>query len=55
MFGVRGDSLGASLSPMVAQQLKNGRVLDVPDTGHFLPMEKPEVAADQAIEFLKLE
>jgi len=40
---------------MVAQELKNGRVIDVPDAGHFLPMERPDFAADQAIEFLKLE
>ena len=53
LFGARGDSLGASLSGKVAEQLKNGRVIDVADTGHFLPMEKPEYAADQAIEFLK--
>ncbi len=52
MFGARGDSLGASLSGKVAQQLKHGRVIDVPDTGHFMPMEKPEYAAEQAREFL---
>jgi pimeloyl-ACP methyl ester carboxylesterase len=53
LFGARGDSLGASLSGKVARQLKNGRVIDVADTGHFLPMEKPDFAADQAIKFLK--
>ncbi len=53
IFGQRGDSLGASLSGKVAQQLKNGRVIDVADTGHFLPMEKPDYVADQAINFLK--
>jgi pimeloyl-ACP methyl ester carboxylesterase len=52
MFGARGDSLGASLSGKVAEQLKNGRVIDVVDTGHFMPMEKPEYASDQACEFL---
>jgi pimeloyl-ACP methyl ester carboxylesterase len=52
MFGARGDSLGASLSGKVAEQLKNGRVIDVADTGHFMPMEKPEYASDQACEFL---
>ena len=55
LFGARGDSLGASLSGKVARQLKHGRVIDVADTGHFLPMEKPDYAADQAIEFLKSE
>ena len=54
MFGARGDSLGASLSGKVAQRLKHGRVIDVEDTGHFMPMEKPEYAAEQAIEFLTL-
>src|SRR5271170_7976914 len=53
MFGARGDSLGASLSGKVAKQLKNGRVIDVADTGHFLPMENPDYVAEQAIEFLK--
>ena len=51
MFGARGDSLGASLSGKVAKELKSGRLIDVPDTGHFLPMEKPDYVADQAIEF----
>jgi pimeloyl-ACP methyl ester carboxylesterase len=53
MFGTRGDSLGASLSGKVREQLKNGWVIDVPDTGHFLPMEKPEYVVQQAIEFFK--
>jgi pimeloyl-ACP methyl ester carboxylesterase len=53
MFGARGDSLGAALSGKVAEQIKHGRVIDVADTGHFMPMEKPEFAAEQAIEFLK--
>jgi pimeloyl-ACP methyl ester carboxylesterase len=55
MFGTRGDSLGATLSPRIARELKNGRVIDVPDTGHFMPMEKPEYVAAQAIEFLSAE
>jgi pimeloyl-ACP methyl ester carboxylesterase len=55
LFGARGDSLGASLSGNVAKQLKNGRVIDVEDAGHFLPMEKPDYAADRAVEFLKSE
>jgi pimeloyl-ACP methyl ester carboxylesterase len=54
MFGARGDSLGASLSGKVARQIKNGRVLEVAETGHFMPMEKPDFAAYQSIEFLKL-
>src|SRR5271168_5591122 len=45
VFGQRGDSLGASLSGKVAQQIRNGRVIDVADAGHFMPMEKPEEVA----------
>jgi pimeloyl-ACP methyl ester carboxylesterase len=52
MFGTRCDSLGATLSARIARQLKSGRVIDVPDTGHFMPMEQPEYVAAQAIEFL---
>jgi pimeloyl-ACP methyl ester carboxylesterase len=40
------------LSGKVAEQLKNGRVIDVADTGHFVTMQKPEFVAEQAIEFL---
>ncbi len=53
LFGTRGDSLGASLSPRISRELKGGRVIDAPDAGHFLPMEKPEYVAEQAIEFLR--
>jgi pimeloyl-ACP methyl ester carboxylesterase len=55
MFGERSDSLAASLSGKVAQRLRNGRVLDVADAGHFLPMEKPELVAAQTCEFLESE
>jgi lipase len=54
-FGGRSDSLGASLSGKVANELKNGRVIDVADAGHFLPMEKPDYVADQAVKFLRPE
>jgi pimeloyl-ACP methyl ester carboxylesterase len=52
MFGARSDSLGATLSGKIANQLKTAQVIDVPDTGHFMPMEKPEYVADQAVKFL---
>jgi pimeloyl-ACP methyl ester carboxylesterase len=52
MFGARSDSLGATLSGKIADQLKTAQVIDVPDTGHFMPMEKPEYVADQAVKFL---
>jgi pimeloyl-ACP methyl ester carboxylesterase len=54
MFGARGDSLGATLSGKIADQLKTAQVIDVPDAGHFLPMEKPEYVADQAVKFLSV-
>lgn len=54
-FGGRGDSLGAPLSGKVAEGLKNGRVIDVTDAGHFLPMEKPDFVADHAVGFLRPE
>jgi len=52
MFGARSDSLGATLSGKIANQLKTARVTDVRDAGHFLPMEKPEYVADEAMKFL---
>ncbi len=52
MFGARSDSLGATLSGKIANQLKSAQVIDVPDTGHFMPMEKPEYVADEAVKFL---
>jgi pimeloyl-ACP methyl ester carboxylesterase len=55
MFGARGDSLGVALSGKVAKQLKNGRVIDVADASHFMPMEMPDYVADQASEFLTSE
>jgi hypothetical protein len=52
MFGTRSDSLGATLSGKIADQLKTAQVINVPDTGHFMPMEMPEYVADQAVKFL---
>jgi pimeloyl-ACP methyl ester carboxylesterase len=52
MFGERSDSLGVTLSGKIASQLKTAQVIDVPDTGHFMPMEVPEYVADQAVKFL---
>jgi pimeloyl-ACP methyl ester carboxylesterase len=52
MFGARSDSLGATLSAKIATQLKTADVIDVPGTGHFMPMELPDYVADQAVKFL---
>ena len=38
MFGSRGDSPGEALADKMAAQLKNGRVMKVPNAGHFMPM-----------------
>ncbi len=51
MFGTKSDSLAASLSGKIANELKRGRVIDVPETGHFMPMEAPDYVADEAIDF----
>ncbi len=55
LFGVNSDSLGITLSDQIAARLRHGRVVNVPDTGHFMPMEKPEEVAQMAIEFLREE
>jgi pimeloyl-ACP methyl ester carboxylesterase len=52
MFGSRSDSLGITLSGRIARERKSGRVVDIPDAGHFLPMEKPEMVSRMAVEFL---
>lgn len=52
LFGQRGDSLGATLSQRIAAKLRKGRVVNVEDTGHFMPMEKPDEVSRMAIEFL---
>lgn len=53
LFGERSDSLGVTLSATVASKLAKGRVVNVADTGHFMPMEKPADVAQMAIDFLK--
>jgi pimeloyl-ACP methyl ester carboxylesterase len=53
MFGTKSDSLAASLSGRIAKELKNGRVIDVAETGHFMPMEVPDYVADEAIKFFQ--
>jgi pimeloyl-ACP methyl ester carboxylesterase len=53
LFGDRDDSLAKSLADRIAAELRNGRVAIVPGTGHFMPMEKPDVVARMAVEFLR--
>lgn len=52
LFGENSDSLGITLSETIASKLKKGRVVNVADAGHFVPMEKPADIAQMAIDFL---
>lgn len=52
LFGERSDSLGITLSGTIASKLKQGRVENIADTGHFMPMEKPADIARMAVDFL---
>jgi pimeloyl-ACP methyl ester carboxylesterase len=52
MFGHRGqESPGASFAGRIAAELKNARVINFPDAGHFLAMEKPEEVTRLAVDF----
>jgi pimeloyl-ACP methyl ester carboxylesterase len=52
LFGERSDSLAVTLADKIAAQRRKGRVERIADAGHFLPMEKPELVARMAVEFL---
>jgi len=51
MFGDRSDSLGTMVGAKIGARMRNGRVMTIPDSGHFMPMERPEEVAKIAIEF----
>jgi pimeloyl-ACP methyl ester carboxylesterase len=51
MFGEKSDSTGIKIADKIAAQMVNGRVVTIPDGGHFLPMEQPEMIARTAAEF----
>jgi pimeloyl-ACP methyl ester carboxylesterase len=53
LFGAKSDSLGITLSEKIASKLRQGRVVNVADTGHFMPMEKPADTAGMALDFLR--
>jgi len=54
MFGQRpGESPGGSFAARLASELKDARVINFPDAGHFLPMEKPEEVGRLAADFLR--
>jgi pimeloyl-ACP methyl ester carboxylesterase len=50
LFGERSDAPGLPLAPRLAAD--NRRVVIVPGTTHFIPMEEPELTARMALEFL---
>jgi len=53
MFGGRSDSLGLSLMPRIARERISGRVVEIADAGHFLPMEQPDLVSQMAADFLR--
>jgi pimeloyl-ACP methyl ester carboxylesterase len=53
LFGEKSDSLGITLSEAIAAKRTEGRVANVADTGHFMPMEKPADLAQMAVDFLR--
>jgi pimeloyl-ACP methyl ester carboxylesterase len=52
LFGAKSDSLGITLSEKITSKLKHGQVVNVADTGHFMPMEKPTDIGRMALDFL---
>ncbi len=51
IFGEKSDSTGIKIADKIASQLVNGTVVKVPDAGHFLPMEQPEMVARMTADF----
>jgi pimeloyl-ACP methyl ester carboxylesterase len=51
LFGAAGDSLGIPLAEKIANRAANGRVIVVPDTGHFMPMQVPDYVSEQTVSF----
>ncbi len=52
LVGDHEDSVSKKLADRIASELLHGRVVIVPGTGHFMPMEKPAAVAQIALEFL---
>jgi pimeloyl-ACP methyl ester carboxylesterase len=50
LFGEQSDAPGLPLAPPLAAE--NRRVVIVPGTTHFIPMEEPELTARMALDFL---
>jgi lipase len=51
ILGEKSNSTAIEIADKIAAQLANGTLVTVPDAGHFLPMEQPEMIARMAAEF----
>ncbi|MBF6560647.1 MAG: alpha/beta hydrolase [Candidatus Binataceae bacterium] len=51
LFGEKSDAPGVLIADRVAAGAPHRRVVIVPDTTHFIPMEQPELIARMAVEF----
>jgi pimeloyl-ACP methyl ester carboxylesterase len=51
LFGEKSESPGVLLADRVAREAPRARVEIIPETTHFLPMERPELVARKALEF----
>ncbi|HUA34550.1 MAG TPA: alpha/beta hydrolase [Candidatus Binataceae bacterium] len=52
LFGANSYAFSVTLTDRVRRGIRHGRVLTIPDTGHFMPMEQPDFVARQALDFL---
>jgi pimeloyl-ACP methyl ester carboxylesterase len=55
ILGEESDSTAIRIAAKITAQLANGTLVTVPGTGHFLPMEQPEMIARMAAEFFSRE
>jgi pimeloyl-ACP methyl ester carboxylesterase len=55
ILGEKSDSTAIKIADKIVAQLANGTLVTVPDAGHFLPMEQPEMIARMAVEFFRRE
>jgi pimeloyl-ACP methyl ester carboxylesterase len=52
LFGTRDEaSAGARFAGRISAELKHARIVNFPDAGHFLPLERPDAVARLALEF----
>jgi pimeloyl-ACP methyl ester carboxylesterase len=51
--GQTSDTLTKSAAKRAAKSMANGVTMDVPGTGHMLPVQQPQMVAKLVIDFLK--